>query len=120
MTEQYYDFHVFCCTNRREAGHARGCCAEKGAESLRDYIKERAKELGIKKCRINNSGCLDRCELGPTVVVYPEGIWYTCATKADADAILTEHLQNGKIVQRLKLDVNQKRLRPEQEPPAGA
>ena len=75
----YYDAHVFCCTNRRPAGHPRGCCAEKGSEALRDYMKGRAKDLGLKNVRINSAGCLDRCELGPTVVIYPEGVWYACA-----------------------------------------
>ncbi len=78
----YYDAHVFCCTNRRPAGHPRGCCAEKGSEALRDYMKGRAKELGLKNVRINSAGCLDRCELGPSVLIYPEGIWYSCAIPA--------------------------------------
>ena len=62
----YYKAHVFCCTNERPAGHERGCCKEKGADKLQNYMKARVKELGIKDVRINKSGCLDRCELGPT------------------------------------------------------
>jgi (2Fe-2S) ferredoxin len=92
---QFFRLHVFCCTNERPAGHPRGCCKEKGSERLRDYLKARAKELGLKDVRINTSGCLDRCELGPSVVVYPEGVWYTMANKADADEILTTHLRDG-------------------------
>jgi (2Fe-2S) ferredoxin len=99
----YYEAHVFCCTNRRPAGHPRGCCADKGSEDLRDYMKGRAKELGLKKVRINNSGCLDRCELGPTVVVYPEGVWYSVATKEDVDEVLKTHLVEGGRVERLML-----------------
>jgi len=74
----YYNAHVFCCTNRRVAGHPRGSCADRGSEALRDYMKGRARQLGIENVRINNAGCLDRCELGPTVVIYPEGVWYAC------------------------------------------
>jgi (2Fe-2S) ferredoxin len=99
----YYEAHVFCCTNRRPAGHPRGCCADKGSEELRDYMKGRAKELGLKKVRINSSGCLDRCELGPTVVVYPEGVWYSVATKEDVDEVLKTHLVEGGRVKRLML-----------------
>ena len=55
----YYEAHVFCCTNRRPAGHPRGCCAERGGEALRDHMKSRAKALGLKNVRINNAGCLD-------------------------------------------------------------
>jgi (2Fe-2S) ferredoxin len=99
----YYEAHVFCCTNRRPAGHPRGCCADKGSEELRDYMKTRAKELGLKKVRINISGCLDRCELGPTVVIYPEGVWYSVASKEDVDEILQAHLVEGGRVKRLML-----------------
>lgn len=101
--EPYYEAHVFCCTNRRPAGHPRGCCADKGSEELRDYMKNRARELGLKKVRINNAGCLDRCELGPTVVVYPEGVWYSVANKEDIDEVLQTHLVQGGRVERLML-----------------
>jgi len=107
----YYRAHVFCCTNRRTPRHKRGCCAEKDSEHLRDYMKKRAKELGLENVRINNSGCLDRCELGPCVVVYPEGVWYSPKNEADCDAILTMHLQKGGRVERLM-------LKPEQKPAA--
>ena len=57
----FYDIHVFCCVNERRAGHPRGCCLEKGASDLRDYMKTRGKELKIKGLRVNQAGCLDRC-----------------------------------------------------------
>ena len=99
----YYRAHVFVCTNERPAGYPRGSCTAKGAVGLRDYMKARAKELGLSDVRINSAGCLDRCELGPTVVIYPEGVWYTCRDAADVDAILTVHLQGGGRVERLML-----------------
>ncbi|MBL8675431.1 MAG: (2Fe-2S) ferredoxin domain-containing protein [Rhodospirillales bacterium] len=105
----YYRAHVFCCTNRREAGHPRGCCADAGGEALRDHMKARAREMGLKDVRINNAGCLDRCELGPTVVIYPEGVWYACPTKADVDEILETHLRDGRRVERLMLLPTDKR-----------
>ena len=98
-----FTHHIFCCTNRREPSHKRGCCAEKGSEELRDYMKARVKELGVAKTRVNMSGCLDRCELGPCVVVYPAGVWYSPKNKDDVDEIIREHLQNGKPVERLRL-----------------
>jgi (2Fe-2S) ferredoxin len=104
----YYDAHVFCCTNKRPDGHPRGSCADKGSEDLRNYMKDRAKELGLKKVRINSAGCLDRCELGPTVVVYPEGVWYSAPTKADIDEILQTHLVEGGRVERLMLQPNER------------
>jgi (2Fe-2S) ferredoxin len=99
----YYRCHVFCCTNERPAGHSRGSCARRGSVKLRDYMKARAKELGLDDVRINSAGCLDRCELGPTVVIYPEEVWYHCESRDDVDEILLRHLQRGEIVERLRL-----------------
>src|ERR1700741_4940515 len=99
----FYSSHVFVCTNERPEGHPRGCCKSKGAEKLRNYMKARAKELGLKDVRINQSGCLDRCELGSTVVIYPEGIWYSIASIEDVEAVLQQHLIAGKRVEHLML-----------------
>ena len=106
----YYRRHVFCCVNERPDGHPRGCCKAKGSERLRNYMKARAKEFGLSDVRINNSGCLDRCELGPTMVIYPEGVWYTCRTTEDVDEILKTHVIGGGRVAHLM-------LRPEDDPP---
>lgn len=99
----YYRLHAFVCTNRRPDGHPRGSCAAKGSESLRDYLKARAKELGLSDVRINSAGCLDRCELGPTLVIYPEGVWYSFQTAEDVEEILQTHLVRGGRVTRLLL-----------------
>lgn len=105
----YYRAHVFCCTNEREPGHPRGCCKERGADALRDYMKKKATGLGLgRQVRINNAGCLDRCELGPCLVIYPEGVWYSFTDKADIDEILQTHLIEGKRVERLMLQPTDK------------
>jgi (2Fe-2S) ferredoxin len=104
----YYEAHVFCCTNERPAGHPRGCCKAKGSEKLRDYMKARAKEFGLARVRINTSGCLDRCELGPTMVIYPEGVWYHVETREDVDEVLQRHLIEGGRVKRLMLKPDDK------------
>jgi (2Fe-2S) ferredoxin len=108
----FYRAHIFCCTNRRPAGHPRGCCAERGSEELRDYMKDQAKKLGLKDVRVNMAGCLDRCELGPCVVIYPEGVWYSVRNKADIDEVLNVHVKQGGRVHRLM-------LQPDQRPPKG-
>lgn len=105
----YFRIHVFACTNRRPDGHPRGSCAARGSEPLRDYLKARAKELGLKDVRINSAGCLDRCELGPVMVIYPEGVWYSYHSYEDVDEILATHLVQGGRVERLM-------LRPEDQP----
>jgi (2Fe-2S) ferredoxin len=99
----YFRAHLFCCTNQRPAGHEKGCCASKGSEKLRNYMKNRAKELGLEGVRINGAGCLDRCAEGPTVVIYPEGVWYSPKTEADCEEILVQHLREGRVVERLKI-----------------
>ena len=101
----YYQRHVFFCCNQREPGD-RPCCADKGANAMRDYAKKKVKELGMAgegKIRVNQAGCLDRCEEGPCVVVYPEAVWYTYVDRHDIDEIVEEHLKHGRIVQRLRI-----------------
>ncbi len=97
----FYRVHVFCCINQRAEGHPRGCCADKGSVGLRDYMKARARKMGLEGVRVNASGCLDRCELGPTMVIYPEGVWYRCRTREDVDAVLAGHVRDGKRVEHL-------------------
>jgi (2Fe-2S) ferredoxin len=99
----FYDAHLFVCCNRRPVGHARGSCAAKGSEKLRDYMKVRAKEMGLPRVRVNLAGCLDRCELGPCLVIYPEGVWYKIESTSDVDAVLEQHLRDGGRVDRLLL-----------------
>ncbi|MCH2547360.1 MAG: (2Fe-2S) ferredoxin domain-containing protein [Alphaproteobacteria bacterium] len=106
----YFVNHVFCCENKRDKDAPRGSCKASGGAKVRDYMKSRCKKLKLPATRINSSGCLDRCEMGPVLVVYPQGIWYHCPTKEDAEEIIQEHLINGRIVERLRLGARQKRL----------
>ncbi len=99
----YFAAHIFVCCNRRPDGHARGSCAAKGSEALRDYMKARVKELAIPNARVNTAGCLDRCELGPCVVIYPAGVWYRLESRADVDAMLHAHLVDGGRARSLML-----------------
>ena len=103
-SENYYKNHLFFCLNERKSGEA--CCADHPALEMRAYAKQRVKELGLNgkgKVRINQAGCLDRCELGPVLVVYPDEVWYTYVDKEDIDEIIDEHLVKGRIVDRLRL-----------------
>ena len=100
----FYRSHIFCCTNERPDGHPRGSCSAKDGLRLRNYMKVRAKEMGLDKVRVNAAGCLDRCELGPVMVVYPEAVWYRPETLEDIDEILVSHIRGGNPVERLRLD----------------
>jgi (2Fe-2S) ferredoxin len=100
----YFSRHIFFCCNQRDGGRA--CCSDKNASQMRDYAKSRVKALGLSgegKVRVNQAGCLDRCEEGPCLVVYPEAVWYTYVDQADIDEIVEEHLQHGRVVERLKM-----------------
>ena len=101
----HYQQHVFFCVNQRANGEA--CCANFDAQTMRDYVKDRVKTLGLsseqKRIRINSAGCLGRCDEGPVLVVYPEAVWYTYVDASDLDEIIEQHLQHGRVVERLKL-----------------
>jgi (2Fe-2S) ferredoxin len=104
MSDSHFSHHVFFCTNKRANGEA--CCEDHGANDLRAYAKDQVKALklsGEGKVRINSAGCLDRCDQGPVMVVYPEAVWYTFVDKEDIDEIIESHLKNGKPVERLKI-----------------
>ena len=101
----YYQRHLFFCCNKREGGE-RPCCEDAGASEIRAYCKNRLKELGLAGpggVRANISGCLDRCEEGPVLVVYPDAVWYTYVDEEDIDEIIGEHVLNGRIVERLRI-----------------
>ncbi|MBK8338423.1 MAG: NAD(P)H-dependent oxidoreductase subunit E [Sterolibacteriaceae bacterium] len=100
----HFKYHVFFCCNQREPGET--CCNNHGATDVRGYAKDRIKALklaGEGKVRINSAGCLDRCDQGPVLVVYPEAVWYTYVDKSDIDEIIDEHLTHGRTVERLRL-----------------
>lgn len=100
----FYAIHVFCCVNSRAPDHPRGDCARKGSLDLQGHLKFRVKTLpSVGNVRINQAGCLDRCELGPLLVIYPEGVWYHYRTTADVDEILERHILKGERVERLLL-----------------
>ncbi|MDP8567944.1 (2Fe-2S) ferredoxin domain-containing protein [Methylophilus aquaticus] len=102
MSQTHFEHHVFFCLNQRENGD--DCCMQKGAEAAFDYMKGKVKQLGLAgagKVRINRAGCLDRCGVGPVMVVYPQAVWYTFIDHSDIDEIIERHLQQGKVVERL-------------------
>lgn len=106
----YYQIHAFVCTNRRDESDPRGSCAARGSEELRDHLKKKTKQAGlIKGVRINGAGCLDRCDLGPVMVIYPEGVWYAMDSKEDIDEIIETHLVKGERVERLLLQPEDRR-----------
>ena len=98
----HYKKHIFVCTNQKPQGKT--CCANTGGEPFFNYLKTKLNELnlhGPNKIRVSKSGCLGRCDLGPCIVIYPEGIWYTYTSQADMDEIINKQLILGETVERL-------------------
>ncbi|HVK75412.1 MAG TPA: (2Fe-2S) ferredoxin domain-containing protein [Kofleriaceae bacterium] len=96
--------HVFVCVNERPDGHPKGSCKQRCGAEVRDALKLALAARGVARdIRANNAGCLDQCERGVAVVVYPEQTWYGGVTVADVDELVDEHLIGGRPVARLLL-----------------
>jgi (2Fe-2S) ferredoxin len=99
-----FEKHIFVCGNQRPAGHPRGSCDTLAEARLQKLFKQELAERGLKgRVRANQAGCLDQCEHGPNVVVYPEGIWYGRVSEADVYEIVESHIVGGRPVERLRL-----------------
>jgi len=106
MKKPGFKCHVFVCLNERPADHPRGCCKHRGSEEVFKVLKEGVKKAGLsdEEVRINRAGCMEHCEQGPSVVIYPEAVWYHVPTPEDAEEILREHVIGGKVVDRLRME----------------
>ncbi len=103
-----YSKHVFICNNQRPEGARVSCGEHHGGELVKEF-KKHLKEKGLSvEIRAQKTGCFDLCEFGPNIVVYPEGVFYGNVQLSDVAEIVTEHLENNRIVERLKLDFTKK------------
>lgn len=99
-----YERHVFVCTNRRPEGAPRPSCAARGSETVHAAFKQELAARGMAdRVRANKAGCLDACELGISVVVYPDEVWYGGVTVDDVVEIVEEHILGGRPVERLRM-----------------
>lgn len=69
-------------------------------EALKDWVRRHGLHRSV---RVNVAGCLDQCEHGITVVVYPEAVWYGFVSQRDVQEIVESHLLEGRVVERLRL-----------------
>jgi (2Fe-2S) ferredoxin len=94
--------HIFVCINERTPDDPRGSCSAKSSKQIHEHFSSEVKRRGLKgTVRANKAGCLDHCANGPSVVVYPDGVWYTVRTLEDADEIMDRHIIKGEVVERL-------------------
>ena len=70
-----------------------------------EAFKTKLKELKLPiKIRAQKAGCLDICDFGQTVAIYPEGVFYVGVEVGDVDEIINEHIINNRVVERLRLE----------------
>ncbi|HZR56872.1 MAG TPA: (2Fe-2S) ferredoxin domain-containing protein [Terriglobales bacterium] len=100
-----FEKHIFICGNQRPIDNPRGSCDPSGNGELQKAFKQKLAERQIPGTRVraNKSGCLEQCEHGPTVVVYPEAVWYGRVRLEDVDEIIDSHIIGGKPVAKLVL-----------------
>ncbi len=101
-----YKKHIFVCTNQRPEGATRPSCGDERGSALVSEFKKQIKEKGLNvEMRAQKTGCLDVCDFGPAIVVYPEGVFYQFVQLDDVAEIVESHLVNNIPVERLKMNV---------------
>jgi (2Fe-2S) ferredoxin len=97
-----FEKHIFICANQKAEGKA--CCGEKNGLELIEKFREVLNEKGLKgKVRAQKSGCLDACNFGPALVIYPEGTYYGHIKLEEVERIVNEHVIGGKVIEELEL-----------------
>src|ERR1051325_11528928 len=99
-----FTHHIFVCTNQRPPESPKGCCDPTGSGMLHLAFKKEVAARGLKaQVRANRAGCLDQCEHGPTVVIYPDAVWYGGVRLEDVAEIVESHVIKHIPVTRLML-----------------
>jgi (2Fe-2S) ferredoxin len=97
-----FTHHVFVCGNVRPPGHPRGCCDPAGGQGLREAFKKELKKARLGPLvRANHAGCLEQCEHGPAVAIYPQGLWYGRVTVEDVPRIVARTIIGGEVLDDL-------------------
>ena len=97
-----FTHHIFVCCNQRSPDHSRGCCDPDGSAQLRSALKAAIASRGLKPAvRANSAGCLDQCEHGPVVAIYPQGTFYGGVTLEDVPRIVEETIVGGRVLEAL-------------------
>ena len=97
--------HIFICENLRPEESPKGCCARKGSVQLKKVLKQKLAQKGLNKVyRTNSAGCLDACEHGAAMVIYPQSIWYGNVKESDLDEILEKSILKDEVITRLRIN----------------
>ena len=98
-----YKKHIFICINKRDDSLQKKSCGNLGLEIRNKFVEELKKENLTHEVRANKSGCLASCASGPTVVIYPEQIWYKNVRVEDVSEIIQETIIKNRILDRLTI-----------------
>lgn len=109
-----FEKHVFICTNQRAEGARKSCGEAYGMELVKAFKKALKENNMGDSIRAQRSGCLDACEYGPSMVVYPEGVFYGGVQLSDVNEIVQEHLLNNRPVERLVIDFSKETTAPDE------
>ena len=94
--------HVFVCSQSRPPGHPKGSCVQNGGtELLQAFWQELQKRNLFDQIAVSYTGCIGPCDMGPNVLVYPEGTLYVRVGKSDIAEIFDRHLLGDTPVERL-------------------
>ena len=97
-----YNKHIFICINERNKDNPKGDCKRCGGMDIRLKFVQLINEHDLKgKVRANKSGCLDACEMGASVVIYPANQWYVKVTPDDVEEIFETSVLGNGVVERL-------------------
>jgi (2Fe-2S) ferredoxin len=80
--------HIFVCASFRTGGASQGACHKKDSNSLLQYLETELSDRDMNDVMVSSTGCLNRCEHGPVMIVYPEGYWYGSVNEEKIDAVL--------------------------------
>ncbi len=100
----FYRTHVFICTNRVDDPR---CCGQRDSHTLFLHLRHFVHKLGLRDIAVTQTGCMGRCMSGPALVIYPDNVWYAPRTFSDAESIVTEHLQQHRLVEQLLMPVSE-------------
>src|ERR1039457_1801079 len=95
-----FRFHVFVCDQQKPEGVP--CCSAHGSGQVLEALRREVNARGLEdEVQVTTCGSLGLCKHGPNLVVYPEGIWYSCVAPADVPEIVRSHFQENTPVERL-------------------
>lgn len=86
---------LVCCGFRASKDAAPGACQKKGAIDYLPYIESELADRGLSDVNVSMTGCLNLCDRGPIVVVYPENVWYGGIDSEDAVDAILDAIEDG-------------------------